>query len=129
MIAQMTRAVWFAIATVAICRRWLSSGRSNRTGLTPRLSSSTFAHVQHHYWKSGDGSDCPQIAFAAIATDEILGKLVARCKGIVCNGRIALMNALSQTCTIEEPPWILYRPNNTSAWLLSSALKRRGSSR
>ena len=70
------------------------------------------AHVQHHYWKSGDGSDCPQIAFAAIATDEILGKLLARCKGIVGNGRVALMNALSQTCTIEEPPWILYRPNN-----------------
>jgi hypothetical protein len=70
------------------------------------------AHVQHHYWKAGDGSDCPQIAFAAIATDEILGKLLARCGGIVGNGRIALMNALSQTCTSEEPPWILYRPNN-----------------
>jgi hypothetical protein len=70
------------------------------------------AHVQHHYWKSGDGSDCPQIAFAAIAADEILGKLLARCKAIVGNGRVALMNALSQTCTIDEPPWILYRPNN-----------------
>jgi hypothetical protein len=70
------------------------------------------AHVQHHYWKAGDGSDCPQIAFAAMATDEILGKILARCKGIVGNGRVALMNALSQTCTIEEPPWILYRPNN-----------------
>jgi hypothetical protein len=70
------------------------------------------AHVQHHYWKSGDGSDCPQIVFAATAVDEILGKILARCKGVVGNGRVAMMNALSQTCTIDEPPWILYRPNN-----------------
>jgi hypothetical protein len=70
------------------------------------------AHVQHHYWKSGDGSDCPQIAFAAFATDEILGKLLARSRWAVGGGRVALMNALSQTCTADEPPWILYRPNN-----------------
>jgi hypothetical protein len=70
------------------------------------------AHVQHHYWRTGDGSDCPQIAFAAFATDEILGKLLARCEGKIGDGRVVLMNALSQTCTIEEPPWILYRPNN-----------------
>jgi hypothetical protein len=70
------------------------------------------AHVQHHYWKSGDGSDCPQIVFAATATDEIFGKILARCEAVVGSGRVALMNALSQTCTIEEPPWILYRPNN-----------------
>jgi len=73
------------------------------------------AHVQHHYWKSGDGTDCPQIAFAATATNEILGKMLARCEAIVRSGRIALMNALSQTCTIDEPPWILYRPNNHAA--------------
>lgn len=70
------------------------------------------AHVQHHYWRTGDGSDCPQIVFAAFAADEILGKLLARCEGKIGNGRVVLMNALSQTCTIEEPPWILYRPNN-----------------
>lgn len=70
------------------------------------------AHVQHHYWKSGDGSDCPQIAFAAAATDEILGKMLARCEPVVGTGRVVLMNALSQTCTIEEPAWILYRPKN-----------------
>jgi hypothetical protein len=73
------------------------------------------AHVQHHYWKSGDGTDCPRIAFAATATNEILGKMLARCEAIVRSGRIALMNALSQTCTIDEPPWILYRPNNHAA--------------
>jgi hypothetical protein len=70
------------------------------------------AHVQHHYWKSRDGSDCPQIAFAATVVDEILGKMLARCETVIGSGRVALMNALSQTCTIEEPPWILYRPNN-----------------
>jgi hypothetical protein len=70
------------------------------------------AHVQHHYWKAGDGSACPQIEFAAVATDEILGKILARCKGLVGNGQVAVMNALSQTCTIDEAPWILYRPNN-----------------
>jgi len=73
------------------------------------------AHVQHHYWKSSDGSDCPQIAFAAAAIDEIIGKILARCEAVVGSGRTALMNALSQTCTIEEPPWILYRPNNHAA--------------
>ena len=70
------------------------------------------AHVQHHYWRADDGSACPQIVFAATATDEILGKILSRCKDLVGNGRVVLMNALSQTCTIEEPPWILYRPNN-----------------
>lgn len=75
------------------------------------------AHVQHHYWKSGDGSDCPQIAFAATAADEIIGKILARCEAVTGSGRVALMNALSQTCTIEEPPWILYRPNNHAALL------------
>ena len=44
--------------------------------------------------------------------DEILGKLLARCDGKIGDGSVVLMNALSQTCTIEEPPWILYRPNN-----------------
>jgi len=33
------------------------------------------AHVQHHYWRADDGSACPQIVFAATATDEILGKI------------------------------------------------------
>ena len=60
------------------------------------------AHVQHHYWKSGDGSDCPQIAFAAIAADEILGKLVAR-QGIVATAALRCECA-EPDCTIEEPP-------------------------
>jgi len=72
------------------------------------------AHVQHHYWKSGDGSDCPQIAFTAAAIDEIIGKMLTRCAGIL-GGRVVLMNAMSQTCTVEEPPWILYQPNNHAA--------------
>ena len=69
------------------------------------------AHVQHHYWKSLDGASCPQIDFAAAAVDEILGKIQSRCAEIV-GGRLALMNALSQDCTSEEEPWLLYRPNN-----------------
>ena len=70
------------------------------------------AHVQHHYWKTPDGGNCPQIAFAATAVDEILGKIQRRCHGLVGDGRVAVMNGLSQTCTIDDPPWILYRPNN-----------------
>jgi hypothetical protein len=70
------------------------------------------AHVQHHYWKTPDGSACPQIVFAASAIDEILGKILARCKNPVSGGDVAVMNALSQDCTIDEAPWILYRPNN-----------------
>lgn len=81
------------------------------------------AHVQHHYWRTGDGSDCPQIAHAAYAANAILGKLLARCQGKVGDGRVVLMNALSQTCTIEEPPWILYRPNDHAALVSFLGLK------
>jgi hypothetical protein len=70
------------------------------------------AHVQHHYWKTRDGSACPQIEFAATVVDEILGKVLSRCKGLVGGGAVTVMNALSQNCTIDEAPWILYRPNN-----------------
>ena len=70
------------------------------------------AHVQHHYWKARDGSACPQIEFAATVIDEILGKILSRCKRMVGGGHVAVMNALSQNCTIDEAPWILYRPNN-----------------
>ncbi len=70
------------------------------------------AHVQHHYWKTRDGSACPQIEFAAAVVDEILGKILSRCKGLIGNGDAAVMNALSQNCTVDEAPWILYRPNN-----------------
>lgn len=73
------------------------------------------AHVQHHYWKTRDGSACPQIEFAATVVDEILGKILSRCQGVVGNGEVAVMNALSQNCTIDEAPWILYRPNNHAA--------------
>jgi hypothetical protein len=69
------------------------------------------AHVQHHYWTTPDGRACPQIVFAAAAVDEILGKLLTRCN-MLARGNVAVMNALSQQCTIEEDPWILYRPNN-----------------
>lgn len=68
------------------------------------------AHVQHHYWKTPDGSACPQIEFAVMVIDEIVGKLLSR--GKVGGGKVAVMNALSQSCTIDEAPWILYRPNN-----------------
>jgi hypothetical protein len=70
------------------------------------------AHVQHHYWKTQDGSACPQIVFAAMAVDDILGKMLTRCKSLIGLGDIVVANALSQNCTIDEAPWILYRPNN-----------------
>ena len=70
------------------------------------------AHVQHHYWKTRDGSACPQIEFVTVVIDEIIGKILARCKPAIGRGDVAIMNALSQNCTIDEAPWILYRPNN-----------------
>lgn len=71
------------------------------------------AHVQHHYWKAHDGAACPQLEFTATVVDEILGKINARCSVAVGKeGRVAVMNALIQTCTINEAPWILYRPKN-----------------
>jgi hypothetical protein len=68
------------------------------------------AHVQHHYWTTLDGADCPQIEFAATAVNQIFGKIILRCDGL--RRRVAVLNALSQGCTNDEPPWILYRPNN-----------------
>jgi hypothetical protein len=81
------------------------------------------AHVQHHYWKTRDGTACPQIEFAAVVIDEIIGKILTRCKPIIGNGDVAVMNALSQNCTIDEAPWILYRPNNHASLIAFLGLK------
>jgi hypothetical protein len=69
------------------------------------------AHVQHHYWKTPDGSACPQIVFAATAVDDILGKLIALGDRLP-RPNVAVANALSQQCTADEEPWVLYRPTN-----------------
>ena len=81
------------------------------------------AHVQHHYWKTRDGSACPQIEFVTVVIDEIIGKILARCKPAIGRGDVAIMNALSQNCTIDEAPWILYRPNNHAGLISFLGLK------
>jgi hypothetical protein len=73
------------------------------------------AHVQHHYWKDRSGLACPQLDYVAAALDEALGKIRERCTVAMKDGRVAVLNALSQGCTSEEDPWILYRPKNHEA--------------
>jgi hypothetical protein len=83
------------------------------------------AHVQHHYWKTRDGNACPQIEFTATVVDEILGKILKRCSPQM-GGHVAAMNALSQNCTIDEAPWILYRPKNHAGLIAFLGLKTTG---
>jgi hypothetical protein len=73
------------------------------------------AHVQHHYWKDRSGLECPQLQYTVASVDEILGKIRARCTAAMKDDRVAVLNALSQGCTSEEDPWILYRPKSHEA--------------
>lgn len=70
------------------------------------------AHVQHHYWVDPSGLDCLEVEYAASTVDQILGKLEVRCAAAMKDDRLVVLNALSQTCTSDEEPWILYRPTN-----------------
>lgn len=76
-----------------------------------------FAHAQHHYWKSRNGEDCPELEFAARAIDGVISKLIARTSNLKVGERICIMNALSQKCTDDEPPWVLHRPKNPECLL------------
>lgn len=81
------------------------------------------AHAQHHYWKAPDGENCAELEFAAQAVDGIVSKLIARISPLKVGERICIMNALSQTCTIEESPWVLHRPKNPERLLRHIGLK------
>jgi hypothetical protein len=70
------------------------------------------AHVQHHYWKTKSAMSSPEIVFACAVIDDMLGKVLRRCAPLNKDGKIVMLNALSQTCTEDEEPWILYRPRN-----------------
>lgn len=70
------------------------------------------AHCQHHYWFEKNGENCRQIVFAVSLVDRILGGVFKHLEGNNLADRIVVMNALSQRWSLEEDPWILYRPNN-----------------
>ncbi|MDQ7730926.1 hypothetical protein [Halomonas sp. SpR8] len=76
----------------------------------------TLAHTQHHYWLSRDGHSCPQLAFAAKAINEILTKVFQKAPPSLGEKK-CVMNALSQTCTLDEPAWILHRPHNPASFI------------
>jgi hypothetical protein len=72
----------------------------------------SIAHAQHHYWKNQDGVDCREIEMAVEVVDRIVGRFLSTDRKPSCFSELHLMNALSQRCTINDDPWILYRPKN-----------------
>lgn len=76
------------------------------------------AHVQHHYWKNPDGRDCDEIEFVAQVIDEIFRKIFESFdQHVKIPENLAVLNALSQKCTSEEPAWFLYVPKSHSSFV------------
>ncbi|WP_425407929.1 hypothetical protein [Hyphococcus sp.] len=80
------------------------------------LFTNMFAHVQHHYWETPEGENCPQLEFAARAIDDILSKLLTRAPAAL-RERFCVMNGLSQICTHNEKQWFLHRQKNPDAFV------------
>ena len=66
----------------------------------------SIAHLQHHQWKKKEISPKDPLAHGFKNIDRILGELFQEMKS---NETLIVTNALSQTNTAEDPPWILYR--------------------
>lgn len=75
------------------------------------------AHAQHHYWTDADPSKSPQLMFAAQIIDHILGKSFETVEKGTHNQNIAVLNAISQKNTSNEPPWFLYVPRSHADFL------------
>ena len=77
----------------------------------------SIAHVQHHYWNREGGQPPPEILYAYARIEEIIA-MIDRELGLFSGGRALLVtNALCQVNTSEEPPWVLYRVRDMTAFL------------
>lgn len=75
------------------------------------------AHAQHHYWIDKDPSKSPQLIYVAKVIDEIIGNCLAAHQSDVKGQQIAMLNAISQKNTNDEPAWILYVPKSHAEFL------------
>jgi hypothetical protein len=82
----------------------------------------SIAHLQHHYWTDGAGTVTPQIAFGYRMVDQVLGRVFR----LVGDGALIITNALTQTNTNEDPPWILYRPRDHAKMIAAFGIAYEG---
>jgi hypothetical protein len=67
------------------------------------------AHVQHYYWDFSVPGNREKIVYALKFVDAFLEKVFA---DLQPEDKIYVMNALSQTNTNHEKPWVSYRPKS-----------------
>jgi len=77
----------------------------------------SLAHAQHHYWKMTDEQPLPEIIYAYAGIEKIIS-MIDRELGLFSGGEaMVVTNALSQTSTAKEPPWVLYRVRDMATFL------------
>lgn len=77
-----------------------------RKNLSPDVSFlflNSIAHIQHHYWSKASEE---KLIYGYKVIDRALGLLF---NSITSNDELLILNALSQTNTNHERPWVLYR--------------------
>lgn len=62
------------------------------------------AHVQHYYWNMESEGNRERFRYCLSFLDLVLERLLRS------DAELIVYNGLSQMCTIEEKPWISYRP-------------------
>ncbi|MCB9229286.1 MAG: hypothetical protein H6618_06715 [Deltaproteobacteria bacterium] len=77
------------------------------------------AHLQHYHWKNLDISGNKKIHYGLFFIDKIIGEL-RNMMGE--NDKILVTNALSQKNTLEEDPWISYRPRDHERFLKDAGI-------
>ena len=77
----------------------------------------SIAHVQHHYWRSSNIEDLPEIKFTYTVVDELLARLDRKLDLFSEGQEIIICNALNQMCCSEEEDWYLYRVRDMAKFL------------
>lgn len=74
----------------------------------------SLAHMQHHHWNKPDGRSKERFFYGLTYLDRSIGLLIDSMKP---SDLIVVANALSQKCTLDEEPWILYRQKDQTRFL------------
>lgn len=74
----------------------------------------SIAHLQHHHWHANAWTPQSPLAHGLRALDRMLARLL---HASLPNELFLVVNALSQTNTQQDPPWILYRQRNQTQFL------------
>lgn len=76
------------------------------------------AHIQHYYWNA-DPANVKRVAATFRCIDLMVGRLR---KQFGETHRFAVMNALSQECTINQKPFVLYRLKDVAQFMKNQGL-------